>query len=82
MPGPHAVVVVHEQNNKPETGPTHFPAYPLNFTAACMQYQFGAPLGTNSHHASHLQRIKVVTSSTHGTPDLPVYFLSKIKSHT
>ena len=24
--GPHAVLVVDEQNNKPETGPTHFPA--------------------------------------------------------
>ena len=54
MPGPHAVLVVDEQNNKPETCPTHFPAYPLNFTAACMQYQFEAPLGTNEHHASHL----------------------------
>ena len=32
---PAAVLVVDEQNNKAETGPTHFPAYPLNFTATC-----------------------------------------------
>ena len=54
MPGPHAVLVVHGPDNRPETTPTQFQALPLNFTAACMQYQFEAPLGTNEHHASHL----------------------------
>ena len=32
---PAAVLVVDEQNNIAETGPTHFPAYPLKFTATC-----------------------------------------------
>ena len=54
MPGPHAVLEGHEPDNRPETTPTQFQALPLNFTAACMQYQFEAPLGTNEHHASHL----------------------------
>ena len=44
----------------------------------------------SSEHPSGLTHItqvtcseqKVVTSSTHGTPDLPVHFLSKTKSHT
>ena len=47
MPGPQAVLVVHEPDNRPETTPTQFQALPLNFTAACMQCQFEAPLGTN-----------------------------------
>ena len=59
-----------------------FRRYRSTLPAVNMQYQVKAPLGTNSDHASHLQRIKVVISSTHCTPDLPVHFLSKTKSHT
>ena len=33
MNGPHAVLVVDEHENRPETGRTQFAALPLNFTA-------------------------------------------------
>ena len=74
MPGPHAVVVVHEQNNKPQTGPTHFPAYPFNFPATRQAVSLGAPLGRHASRRSPGIKSRHLTWSTHGTPTLPAKF--------
>ena len=72
--GPHAVLVVDEQNNIPETGPTHSPEYPLNFPPFARRNHLVAPIGTTS--IAQVARIKSrhLTRSTHGTPELPVKF--------
>ena len=51
MPGPQAVVVVHEPDNRPETGRTQFAALPLNFTAIRQAYDLVAPLWATKHRA-------------------------------
>ena len=82
MPGPQRFLLSMSTRIDRRPARLTFRRYRSTLPAVNMQYQVRAPLGTNSHHASHLQRIKVVISSTHCTPDLPVHFLSKTKSHT
>ena len=71
---PAAVLVVHEQNNKPQTGPTHFAAYPFNFPATRQAVSLGAPLGRHASRRSPGIKSHHLTWSTHGTPTLPAKF--------
>jgi hypothetical protein len=72
--GPHAVLVVDEHENRPETCPTHSPAYPLNFPATRQAVSLGAPLGRHASRSSPGIKSRHLTRSTHGTPTLPAKF--------
>ena len=71
---PAAVLVVDEQNNIPETGPTHSPEYPLNFPPFARRNHLVAPIGTTSIAQAARIKSRHLTRSTHGTPELPVKF--------
>ena len=74
MPGPHAVVVVHEPDNRADTGPTQIQALPLNFPATRQAVSLGAPLGRHASRRSPGIKSCHLTWSTHGTPTLPAKF--------
>ena len=74
MPGPHAVVVVHEPDNRADTGPTQIQALPLNFPATRQAVSLGAPLGRHASRRSPGIKSRHLTWSTHGTPTLPAKF--------
>ena len=50
--GPHAVLVVDEHENRPETRRTQFPALPLNFPPFARPYDFVAPRWATKHRAN------------------------------
>ena len=80
--GPHAVLVVDEHENRPETRPTQFPALPLNFPPFARPYDFVAPRWATKHRANspELMTCRHLEYARHA--GAAIYFLSKIKSHT
>ena len=80
--GPHAVLVVDEHENRPETRPTQFPALPLNFPPFARPYDFVAPRWATKHRANspELMTCRHLEYARHA--GAAIYFLSKMKSHT